>query len=201
MSGFFADRSVVLEDERVILRPTVDDDVEALAAVAFSPSIWEFFVSPMASHEDLRRFVAEAAESTASGRALAFTVIDKASGQAAGSTRFGNLSERDRRVEVGWTWLAPRYQRTGINARCKYQLMKYAFEAQGAERVEYKTDVLNTPARRALVKVGCTEEGVLRSHTLMPSGRRRDTIYYSVLAGEWAGVKERLQKLIRGQGQ
>jgi RimJ/RimL family protein N-acetyltransferase len=198
MSGFFADRPVVLEDERVLLRLVVPGDVEALAPVAFDPAIWAYSVNSLSGREDLRAFVDEAVESTAAGRAVAFTIVDKRRGEAAGSTRFGNLSERDRRAEVGWTWLAPKFHGTGLNTHCKYQLMRYAFERQGAERVEFKTDVLNAAARRALRKVGCTEEGVLRSHTLMPGGRRRDTIYYSVLAPEWPGVKARLEGMMRG---
>ncbi|NOK15699.1 GNAT family N-acetyltransferase [Corallococcus carmarthensis] len=200
MSAFFADRNVVLEDERVRLRPLVAADVDALAEVAFDPAIWKFFVASIQTRDDLQRFVDEGVESTRAGTALAFTVVDKASGAVVGSTRFGNLSARDQRVEVGWTWLGRKFQGTGTNTRCKQLLMAYAFEQQGVQRTEFKTDVLNQPARRALLKVGCTEEGVLRSHTLMPGGRRRDTIYYSVLAGEWPGVKQRLSDLIKTGG-
>ena len=200
MSGFFSDRSVVLEDEGVLLRPIVAADVDALARVAFDPAIWKFFVTSIQTRDDLQRFVEEAVESTRAGTALAFTVVDKASGTVAGSTRFGNLSARDQRVEVGWTWLGRGFQGTGANTRCKRLLMAYAFEQQNVQRTEFKTDVLNQPARRALLKVGCTEEGVLRSHTLMPGGRRRDTIYYSVLAAEWPDVKRRLGELITRGG-
>ncbi|MGE6761912.1 GNAT family N-acetyltransferase [Corallococcus interemptor] len=200
MSGFFSDRSVVLEDEGVLLRPIAAADVDALSRVAFDPAIWKFFVTSIQTRDDLQRFVEEAVESTRAGTALAFTVVDKASGTVAGSTRFGNLSARDQRVEVGWTWLGRGFQGTGANTRCKRLLMAYAFEQQGVQRTEFKTDVLNQPARRALLKVGCTEEGVLRSHTLMPGGRRRDTIYYSVLAAEWPDVKRRLDALVTRQG-
>ena len=97
--------------------------------------------------------------------------------QIIGSSSFGNFSDRDKRVEIGWTWLGRAYQGKGFNDLSKYLMMEYCFEKLGLERVECKTDVLNTHARRALQRIGMTEEGILRSHTLMTNNRRRDTIY------------------------
>jgi RimJ/RimL family protein N-acetyltransferase len=116
---------------------------------------------------------------------LPFTIIDKKSGAIAGSTSFGNISFRDKRLEIGWTWIAKDYQGKGINDQIKYLMMEYAFGTLGFERVEFKTDVLNTFSRRALLRIGATEEGILRNHMLMTHNRRRDTIYYSVLRSEW----------------
>jgi RimJ/RimL family protein N-acetyltransferase len=112
-------------------------------------------------------------------------VIDKQSGKLLGSTGFGNYFPRDQRIEIGWTWLGKAFQGKGINAQMKSLMLQYAFDALGMLRVEFKTDVLNLAARHALLRLGATEEGVLRSHTLMTQGRRRDTIYYSFLRGEW----------------
>ena len=110
-----------------------------------------------------------------------------------GSTSFGNFSFKDRRVEIGWTWIAKEYQGSGVNNEIKYLMLKYAFETLNFERVEVKTDVLNVKARRALSRIGFKEEGVLRSHTVMTHGRRRDTLYYSILKSEWNEVKIRNQ--------
>lgn len=193
MSGLFNDDSPVLQDDRAVLRPIAETDLPGLGQIAFEPKIWQFFTSNIATEENLRGFVQEAVSATTVGRALAFVVIDRTSGEIAGSTRFANYSAPDGRVEIGWTWLGKRFQGTGLNDHCKFLLMQYAFESRELARVEFKTDVLNQAARRALLKIGATEEGVLRSHTLMPGGRRRDTIYYSVLAAEWPAVRERLK--------
>ena len=106
-----------------------------------------------------------------------------------GSTSFGNISLRDKRAEIGWTWIGQNYQGKGINSEIKYLMIKYLFETLDFERVELKTDVLNIKARKALLRIGLKEEGVLRSHTLMTHGRRRDTVYYSLLKSEWEEIK------------
>ena len=120
---------------------------------------------------------------------LAFSIIDKQTNSLVGSTSIGNISERDKRVEIGWTWLGREFQGKGINDQAKYMLLKYCFEELHCERVEFKTDILNVPARNALKRIGAVEEGVLRSHTLMTNNRRRDTIYYSILRQEWENIK------------
>ena len=110
-------------------------------------------------------------------------MIETADGDIAGSTAFGYWSANDRRVEIGGSWLGREYQGTGINREAKFLLLSYAFDVLGMARVEFKTDVLNQ-------NIGATEEGVLRSHTLTPGGRRRDTIYYSMLEDEWRAWRE-----------
>ena len=116
---------------------------------------------------------------------LQFTVLDKSSKKIAGATAFGSFSARDQRLEIGWSWLGKAFQGTGINQEMKKVMLDYCFKELHLKRVEIKTDVLNTPARKALLKLGAVEEGVLRSHTQMTRERRRDTIYYSFIEGEW----------------
>jgi RimJ/RimL family protein N-acetyltransferase len=105
---------------------------------------------------------------------------------------YGNLSEPDRRLEIGWSWLGSDFRGRGINRWVKFLLLEHAFEDLGAERVEFKTDVLNLQARAGLRNIGAVEEGVLRSFNPMPDGRRRDAIYYSILRAEWPEVKAQL---------
>jgi RimJ/RimL family protein N-acetyltransferase len=105
---------------------------------------------------------------------------------------YGNLSEPDRRLEIGWSWLGAEFRGAGINRWAKYLLLRHAFEVLAAERVEFKTDVLNLPARRALSNIGAVGEGTLRSFNPMPGGRRRDAVFYSVLRAEWPQVQVRL---------
>jgi RimJ/RimL family protein N-acetyltransferase len=123
---------------------------------------------------------------------LQFILIEKQTGFPLGTSAFGNISERDSRLEIGWTWLAKNYQGQGINKRMKNMMFTYCFDQLKLERVEFKTDVLNIQARKSLTNIGATEEGILRSHTLMTNNRRRDTIYYSILKSEWAMVKRRI---------
>ncbi|WP_262507686.1 GNAT family N-acetyltransferase [Zunongwangia profunda] len=102
-----------------------------------------------------------------------------------GSTSFGNYSEKDQRIEIGWTWLGKDFQGNGYNFQAKVLLLNYCFKTLALERVEAKTDVLNRAARNSLLKSGFVEEGILRSHTLLTNNRRRDTIYYSILKAEY----------------
>lgn len=179
-----------LENDVVLLRPLRVSDLGELREIAFDPEIWRFFTGEIASEADLEAFVEEAIQARRNQARAAFATVDKASGRIAGSTSYANVSLPDRRLEIGWSWLAPARQRTGLNRNAKYLQVKYAIEELGFERVEFKTDVLNTAARRGLLGIGCTEEGVLRSHTQMPRGRRRDTIYYSILRPEWEAIRQ-----------
>jgi RimJ/RimL family protein N-acetyltransferase len=102
---------------------------------------------------------------------------------------YGNLSEADRRLEIGWSWLGNAYRGCGVNRWAKFLLLEHAFERLSCERVEFKTDVLNVQARKALRNIGATEEGIFRSYNYMPDGRRRDAVYYSILRREWPNVR------------
>ena len=131
--------------------------------------------------------------------ALPFVTIERTSGRIIGSTRFGNYDPANRRIEIGWTWIARPWQRTAINTEAKYVMLSHAFEKLHCVRVELKTDVLNSRSRKAMLRIGAKEEGVLRKHTLMWTGRYRDSIYYSILDEEWPDVKQQLEKmLVRG---
>lgn len=185
------DKSLILQTDRVLLRPVQKGDLQEFARLTADSSMWNYFTSDLSVSNELEKWVGDAIAQTAEGSRLAFTILDKNSGNIAGSTSLGNISFRDRRIEIGWTWLGKDFQGTGLNHETKYILLNYCFEYLKFERVEVKTDVLNIPARKALQRIGMTEEGILRSHTLMTRNRRRDTIYYSILKSEWPGLKMR----------
>jgi RimJ/RimL family protein N-acetyltransferase len=174
-------RRIVLENDYLLLRPLQVADFPALLELTQDASLWTYFTHDLSTLAGLETWAA----GHFSGDRLQFVVIEKQSGKLLGSTGFGNNFPRDQRIEIGWTWLGKAFQGTGINAQMKSMMLKHAFDDLGMLRVEFKTDVLNLPARQALLRLGATEEGVLRSHTLMTHGRRRDTIYYSFLRGEW----------------
>lgn len=184
--------ATTLENEQALLRPITDQDRAGLHVIAMDPDIWGYFVTRVETDADFDAFFDATLEDHRAGRRAVYHITDKRRGRAAGSMSFGNMAERDGRIEIGWSWLGRDFRGTGLNRWAKYLLLEHAFERMGAERVEFKTDQLNQQARRGLRNIGAVEEGTLRSFNPMPGGRRRDAVFYSVLRAEWPGVKERL---------
>jgi len=176
-----------LENDRVLLRRAVESDREGIRAVAMEPSIWRHFVSMVETAADFEAFFDAMA-----GTRMTYVVVDKASGRSAGAMSYGNMSEKDLRLEIGWSWLGVEFQGTGLNSQAKLLLLQQAFGPMRAERVEFKTDVLNLQARKGLLNIGAVAEGVFRSFNPMPGGRRRDAMYFSVIRAEWPSVEQRL---------
>ena len=119
--------------------------------------------------------------------------MERSSGLVIGSTRFGSIDREHLGVEIGWTWIAQRWQKTPINTEAKYLMLKHAFEKLGCIRVQFKTDSQNTQSRAALLRIGAREEGVFRNHMVTYSGRIRHTVYFSIIKSEWPHVKARLE--------
>jgi len=188
-------KPLLIRNSVVSLRQMEESDVSALSEIAFDTNIWRYFVSNAGSDAGIRQYINGMVANRSRGVMIPFTIVEAGTGRVAGSSAFGNISEADQRVEIGWSWLGTAFQGTGVNTNAKYLMLRYAFEVLACERVEFKTDVLNLRARGALSKIGAVEEGVLRSHTLMHDGRRRDTIYYGVLRSEWETVSGRLLTL------
>lgn len=172
------------------------DHVPALWAAGSDPEIWRLTTSQVHSEDDMRRYVAAALEAQARGTALPFVTVAADGGEVIGSTRFGSVEPAHRRVEIGWTWIAPRWQRTAVNTEAKYLMLRHAFEALGCIRVELKTDVLNERSRRAILRIGARQEGILRKHAITDAGRVRDTVYFGILDDEWPDVKARLESML-----
>jgi len=179
--------SVHLENDQILLRPILEQDFSLLQSKTQDHALWDFFTHNLSTMAGMRDW----AQPAMNGERLQFVVFDKKSGVLMGSTAFGNYSARDQRIEIGWTWLGKDFHGKGINRQMKYLMLSHAFEKLGMQRVEIKTDVLNISARKAVEKMGFVEEGVLRSHTLLSTGRRRNTIYYSILADEWNILKKK----------
>lgn len=124
---------------------------------------------------------------------VAWATVDRASGAAVGSTRFGDIAPEHGRLEIGWTWIAPSHQRTATNTEAKLLQLRYAFDELGAGRVALKTDARNERSQAAIERLGAVREGVLRRHIRLPDGHVRDSVYYSILADEWPAVRDRLE--------
>jgi RimJ/RimL family protein N-acetyltransferase len=184
---------VTLHGFAVRLEPMTADHVIALARVGLEPEIWRWGIAPLTTTEDMQVYVEQALEERRRGLSLPFVIVALPSGQVVGSTRYGNIDLVNRRLEIGWTWLAPAHQRTAINTEAKLLLLTHAFEQLRVHRVELKTDALNQKSRAAILRIGAVEEGTFRKHIVTASGRVRDSVYYSIIDTEWPTVKARLQ--------
>lgn len=190
---------VTLEGRVVRLEPLTLDHLDALAEVGLDPDLWALTVAQVHNRDDLRRWIATAVSEHAAGRSLPFVTIERATGRVVGSSRLGNYSPFDHRIEIGWTWVARDSQRTGVNTEAKLLMLTHAFESLGCTRVELKTDVLNQRSRNAILRIGAKEEGILRKHAYTEGGRIRDTVYFSITDEEWPIVKRRLESMIVGR--
>jgi RimJ/RimL family protein N-acetyltransferase len=188
---------VTLTGRFVRLEPLTHGHLEALARVAFDPSIWTWMPATVGDLASLERWLDEAIATERTGTALPFVTVRLDGNVAVGSTRFMNISARDGRVEIGGTWIAPAYQRSAVNTEAKYLMMKHAFETLGATRVELKTHSKNERSRRAIERIGGVYEGMHRKHMLHQDGSRRDTVWYSILDDEWPGVRAKLEGMLR----
>jgi RimJ/RimL family protein N-acetyltransferase len=177
---------ITLEGSRVRLIPMRRDHVDAMFEASNFPQIWEHTgTNPLTSIDAVKRYVDVALTEQAAGNALPFVTTDPGTGEIIGSTRFANISAPDRRVEIGWTWLRPDRQRTGVNGEAKSLMMQRAFDVWGALRVEIKTDVRNSRSRAAIERIGGTFEGAFRQHMVVRDGRVRNTAYYSIIDLDW----------------
>jgi N-acetyltransferase len=184
---------VTLEGRIVRLEPLERPHVDPLAAVGLDPEIWRWTTTNPGDREGLARWIEEALADQAAGTSLPFATVERASGRAIGSTRFLNIDRRNRRAEIGWTWVAPTWQRTGANREAKLLMLGHAFDTLGCLRVEFKTDALNDRSRAALLGVGATFEGIFRNHVISQGGRIRHSAWYSVTDREWPSVRARLE--------
>jgi len=179
----------ILEGEYVRLEPLSSSHKEGLIEAISDGKLWNLFVTLVPKPGDIDAFIDNAISAQKSGDGLAFATIDKKSGKVAGSTRFMKTDFINKRVEIGYTFLGKSHQKTRINTEAKLLMLTYLFESMSFNRVEIITDYLNSTSRNAILRLGAKEEGILRNHMLMPDGRIRDSVLYSIIKNEWAGVK------------
>jgi RimJ/RimL family protein N-acetyltransferase len=188
---------VTLEGRHVRLEPlSLERHLAGLAGVGLEPDLWRLALTRIESAADLRRYLEHALADQAAGRSLPFAIVERAVGRIVGSTRFMSIAVPHLRVEIGCTWIAAAWQRTAVNTEAKYLMLRHAFETWGCRRVELKTDTRNERSRRAMLRLGCVEEGVLRKHMLNGHGEVRDTVYFSVVDDEWPAVRARIEGLL-----
>ena len=188
-------RPVTLEGKLIRLEPLTKWHAPDLLKAARDESIWKYmFYGNLAEPQPMNTFISKAISLRDAGTDLPFAVIHKVTDQAIGCTRFRDICLKHFKLEIGGTWYASDYQRSGVNLESKYLLMRHAFETFGILRVQFKTDIRNLRSRQSLEKMGAVPEGILRRSAIMPDGVIRDTLIYSILDTEWDSVKQGLER-------
>ena len=185
---------IVLAGRHVRLEPLTLQHHAPFCEIGLNEDIWRWFPTPVHSREDMLEYIRTGLQWQAQGTALPFATIEQDSGRVIGSTRYMNIDDPNRKVEIGSTWLGRPWQRTAANTEAKYLMLRHAFERLGCIRVELKTDVLNQKSRNAILRIGAKEEGIFRNHVVCAGGRIRDSVWYSIVDSEWPQVKLALEQ-------
>ena len=190
-------KPVVLTGKHVRLEPLSEDHAPALAEIGVGQSFWDFMVyGAINSADDMRHWVLDILSRAAKGTDVPFVAVHLETGRVAGATRYMNIMPKDFGLEIGGTWYGRDYQRTVVNTECKYLLLRHAFETLKCIRVQLKTDLRNERSQKAIERIGAVKEGILRNHMILPDGRIRHSVFYSILVTEWPDVKMRLEEMM-----
>ena len=184
---------VVLEGNAVRLEPLSMEHLDGLIDIGLDAEIWRWMPVPIQSPGEMRAWLEESLANRERGAEMHFVTIVRDTHKIVGSTRYMNIEPRHRRLEIGYTWINPRWQRTAVNTEAKLLLLRHAFDSLGALRVEFKTDSLNDRSRAALAGIGAIEEGTMRNHMVTYSGRRRHSVYFSIIEEDWPRVRQLLE--------
>jgi len=184
---------VTLRGRVATLEPLAAGHVPALAQAAADGDLWRLWYTSIAPPDRMHEYVAAALDMRDRQDAMPFVVRDTATGDVVGCTRFFNVDTKNRRVEIGHTWLAKRVQRTPVNTECKLMLLAHAFDVLRCIAVEFRTHWFNHASRAAIARLGARQDGVLRNHQLAPDGAKRDTVVFSIIDNEWPAVRAHLR--------
>lgn len=187
---------ISLEGTHVRLEPLASHHLSGLCSAIADGSLWEIHLTLVPHPTAIKTFFEFAEKSFHHGDGITFAIVDKHTNQIAGSTRFMKANLAYKRVEIGYTFLGQSWQRTRVNTEAKLLMLTHAFEYMDLNRVELLTDYLNSRSRKAILRLGAKEEGILRSHMVMPDGRVRDSVIYSIIKNEWPGIKQHLKFLL-----
>lgn len=192
------ENQATLTGREVELRPLQTEHASELLTAAADGELWNMKVTVIPGPETVGQYIASALEGRASGSVMPFVIVRRDTGQIVGSTRFWKIDLANRKMEIGHTWLSSSVQRSGINTEAKLLMLTHAFEAMDAIRVQFTTDELNEKSRAAILRIGAKHEGIIRNERIMPDGRKRNSVRFSIIDAEWAEVKAMLlQKMAR----
>jgi RimJ/RimL family protein N-acetyltransferase len=185
--------SITLQGRHATLEPLGPEHEHEIQLAVCDGELWKLWFTMIPKPEGVREYIDKLLAQREAGAAFPFVVRDNADGRLVGSTRYLNIDAANRRVEIGGTWYAQSVQRSAINTECKLMLLTHAFERLDCIAVEFRTDWFNKRSQAAIERLGAKRDGVLRNHVIMADGRIRDTVVYSIIQNEWAGVKQNLQ--------
>ncbi len=182
-----------LTGQSIELQPLQADHRAALLAAAADGELWKLTVTVVPDASSIDRYIDAALAGQRTGTVMPFVIVEHVSGRVIGSTRFWKIDRANRKMEIGHTWLSASAQRTSANTEAKFLLLQYAFEAMDAVRVQFTTDELNEKSRAAILRIGAKQEGIVRHERIMPDGRKRNSVRFSIIDPEWPDVKRALQ--------
>jgi len=183
-----------LVGKTIRLRPLCASDGAALVQAASDGELWNLPFTVVPSTETVGEYLRSALEGQAAGTVMPFAIETLSPKRVIGSTRFYKIDRKNRKLEIGHTWISASWQRTCVNTEAKLLLLRYAFEQLGCVRVQFQTDEINEKSRRAILRLGAKQEGILRNERIMPDGRIRNSVRFSIIDVEWPEVRRFLEE-------
>jgi RimJ/RimL family protein N-acetyltransferase len=189
-----------LEGSRISLRPLQYADADALVQAAAEGELWNLQVTIVPSADTVDAYLKKALDGRETGTVMPFVIVLKDTGEVIGSTRFWKIDRINRKLEIGSSWIATRWQKTFVNTEAKYLMLRYAFEVLDCVRVQFTTDENNQTSRNAILRLGAQQEGIVRHERIMPDGRKRNSVRFSIIDDEWPQVRHNLEQKLGGDG-
>ena len=190
-----------LQGPRILLRPLQYSDADALLRAAADGELWNLNVTVVPSASTIDSYLKKALDGRDAGTVMPFVIVLKDSGEVIGSTRFWKIDPLNRKLEIGSSWIAARWQKSFVNTEAKYLMLRHAFEVLDCVRVQFTTDENNQKSRNAILRLGAQQEGIVRHERIMPDGRKRNSVRFSIIDDEWPQVRQALeQKLAEDRG-
>jgi RimJ/RimL family protein N-acetyltransferase len=189
---------ITLQGQGIVLRPLQYSDADALLHAAADGELWNLTVTVVPSASTVDSYLKKALDGREAGTVMPFAIVLKETGEVIGSTRFWKIDPLNRKLEIGSSWISARFQKTFVNTEAKYLMLRHAFEVLDCVRVQFTTDENNQKSRNAILRLGAQQEGIVRHERIMPDGRKRNSVRFSIIDDEWPKVRQNLeQKLAR----
>ena len=183
-----------LQGQRILLRPLQYSDADALLHAATDGELWNLTVTVVPSPSTVDSYLKKALDGRDAGTVMPFVIVLKDTGEVLGSTRFWKIDPLNRKLEIGSSWIAASWQKSFVNTEAKYLMLRHAFEALNCVRVQFTTDENNQKSRNAILRLGAQQEGIVRHERIMPDGRKRNSVRFSIIDDEWPQVRLHLEQ-------
>ncbi|MDD1138022.1 GNAT family N-acetyltransferase [Pseudomonas sp. TNT2022 ID233] len=189
-----------LQGQGIILRPLQYTDADALLRAAADGELWNLTVTVVPSATTVDAYLKKALDGREAGTVMPFVIVLKETGEVIGSTRFWKIDPLNRKLEIGSSWISARFQKTFVNTEAKYLMLCHAFDVLDCVRVQFTTDENNQKSRNAILRLGAQQEGIVRHERIMPDGRKRNSVRFSIIDDEWPQVRLNLERKLADYG-